>query len=149
MSFHETNTCRWSNRGVTQSLVRNLPALATIFIIVTMVVTVLGSAVLFTYKVGVEGKDAVITLKTHVQSSQYGSSMRLSQWLEDNQIPQYIDQHMTNAYENLLQKVAYLAFNFYYQFKSLLSLNPFCLPIQDFHKSKSSHILYRHTLDRT
>lgn len=72
-----------------------------------MVTIVLGGAILFSYKVGVEAKDAVVTLKTHVEQSRW-RSLKFSQWLEgDNTMYNYIDSHMASAYDTLVQKVYY------------------------------------------
>lgn len=72
-----------------------------------MIMIVLGGAILFSYKVGVEAKDAVVTLKTQLEQSRWSSS-NYSQWLEgDNTIYNYIDSHMTIAYDTLVHKVKY------------------------------------------
>jgi len=97
---------RWTNRGVTQSLIESLPAAVAVVLIIVMCILLTGGILLFTYKVGMESKDAVMAFKSHMQSSGGAAPGTLSRWVEDNKIPQYIDSHSNKAYNILVLKVS-------------------------------------------
>lgn len=96
---------RWSNRGVTRSLAAKLPTVVAIVLILLMIVGFLGGSILFTYKVGMEAKDAIITLKIHVDHSNYAETIGLNKWVEENNVTQQIDSYMSQAYEALLEQI--------------------------------------------
>lgn len=73
-----------------------------------MIVGFLGGSILFTYKVGMEAKDAIITLKIHVDHSNYAETIGLNKWVEENNVTQQIDSYMSQAYEALLEQVMVL-----------------------------------------
>ncbi|CAM6033831.1 unnamed protein product [Sphagnum compactum] len=100
---------RWTNRGVTQSLIESLPAAVAVVLIIVMCILLTGGILLFTYKVGMESKDAVMAFKSHMQSSGSAAPGTLSRWVEDNKIPQYIDSHSNKAYNILVLKVDEIA----------------------------------------
>lgn len=97
--------CRWSNRGLTRSIAASLPTLVAVVLILMIFVGFLSGSILFTYKVGMEAKDAIVTLKTHVDHSNYAETMGLNKWVEENNVTQQIDSYMSQAYEALLQQV--------------------------------------------
>jgi hypothetical protein len=77
---------------------------ATVLILLIFV-SFLGGSMLFTYKVGMEAKDALVTLKTHVDRSNYAETSGLNKWLEENNVTQQLDSYMGQAYDTLLQQV--------------------------------------------
>jgi hypothetical protein len=100
---------RWTNRGVTQSLIESLPAAVAVVLIIVMCILLTGGILLFTYKVGMESKDAVMAFKSLMQSCGGAAPGTLSRWVEDNKIPQYIDSHSNKAYNILVHKVDEIA----------------------------------------
>jgi hypothetical protein len=94
---------------VTQSLIESLPAAVAVVLIIVMCILLTGGILLFTYKVGMESKDAVMAFKSHMQSSGGAAPGTLSRWVEDNKIPQYIDSHSNKAYNILVLKVDEIA----------------------------------------
>lgn len=96
---------RWSNRGITRSLAATLPSVVATVLILLIFVSFLGGSILFTYKVGMEAKDALVTLKTHVDRSNYAETSGLNKWLEENNVTQQLDSYMGQAYDTLLQQV--------------------------------------------
>ncbi|KAG0612199.1 hypothetical protein M758_6G009500 [Ceratodon purpureus] len=96
---------RWSNRGVAGTLIRNVQFLVAIQLVVLMMVGFIGGTILFSYKVGVETKDAIIALKLHMDSSRSEPGKGISNWLVTNSTSHYIDSHMIIAYDTVVQKV--------------------------------------------
>lgn len=74
-------------------------------LILLMFVSFLGGSALFTYKIGMEAKDAVVTLKTHVDKSNYAETTGLNRWLEENNVTQQLESYMGQAYDTVLQQV--------------------------------------------
>jgi hypothetical protein len=99
------NTARWMNQAVTRSLVASLPRVVAIWLILAMIMGSLGGAVILSYKVGMETKDAIVIMKTHVQSNNYAEKIGLSQWIEENNVSQQIDAYWVQAYDTLMQQV--------------------------------------------
>jgi hypothetical protein len=93
------------NQAVTRSLVASLPRVVAIWLILAMIMGSLGGAVILSYKVGMETKDAIVIMKTHVQSNNYAEKIGLSQWIEENNVSQQIDAYWVQAYDTLMQQV--------------------------------------------
>ena len=74
-------------------------------LIILMLASFLGGSVLFTYKVGMEAKDAFVTLKTHVDHGNYAETTGLNKWLEENNVTQQVESYIGQAYDMVLQQV--------------------------------------------
>ncbi|CAK9207081.1 unnamed protein product [Sphagnum troendelagicum] len=96
---------KFSTIAVTRSLVASLPRVVAIWLILAMIMGSLGGAVILSYKVGMETKDAIVIMKTHVQSNNYAEKIGLSQWIEENNVSQQIDAYWVQAYDTLMQQV--------------------------------------------
>lgn len=99
------SSCRWSNRGVTRTLAPRLPTVVATVLIIMIFVGSLGGSILFTYKVGLEAKDALVNFKSHVDHSNYAETTGLNKWLEDNNVTQQLDSYVGQAYDTLMQQV--------------------------------------------
>lgn len=86
-------------------MIRNLQFLVAIQLIVLMMLGFPGGTILFSYKVGVETRDAIIALKLHMDNSRFEAGKGISNWLETNSTSHYIDSHMMVAYDTVVQKV--------------------------------------------
>lgn len=90
-------------------IVDNLHHMVAVFLIIMMIAGSLSGLILFSYKIGLEGKGVVVALQTHVQKSNYVEKVGLKQWIEDNKVPELIDTYTSKAYDTLSSQIDVLA----------------------------------------
>lgn len=93
------------NTRLTSSFVGSLHSVIAIFLISMIIIGSLAGLILFSYKVGLEGKDAVVALKSHIEKNNYADRIGLKQWIEDYQIPELIDTYAARAYETVSEQI--------------------------------------------
>lgn len=89
----------------TSFFLHNLHHLVAIFLMVLMIVGSLSGLVLFSYKIGHEGKGVVVALKSHVERSNYIEKVGLKQWMEDNNVPELIETYAGKAYDTVSDQI--------------------------------------------
>lgn len=104
----------WSraSRGLTQCVLKRLHTLIAVGLITMMIVGSMAGLLFFSYKIGLESKDAVISLKVHVQKSNYAERVGLKQWINDNNIPELMDTYTVKFYETISQQVDEIALQY-------------------------------------
>ncbi|KAL5994597.1 hypothetical protein ACLOJK_024650 [Asimina triloba] len=70
-------------------------------LIIFMIVGSVSGFVFFSYKIGIEGKDAVISFKEHLQESNY--------WIDKNRVPELVDMYTGQFYKSVSHYVDSLA----------------------------------------
>ncbi|MCO5593737.1 hypothetical protein L7F22_047754 [Adiantum nelumboides] len=70
-----------------------------------LIVGSLAGLILFSYKVGVEGKDAMVGLKAHIQMSNYTKRAGLKHWIEESKVFDVIETYAGKAYESILEQI--------------------------------------------
>ncbi|KAL2611246.1 hypothetical protein R1flu_022938 [Riccia fluitans] len=93
------------NQKISRSLLSSMHTMVAVGLITMMILGSVGGLALFSYKVGIEGKDAVVMLKVHLEESNYAEVVGFNKWLEENKVPELMDTYVVKGYDALIEQV--------------------------------------------
>lgn len=94
---------------LTSIMLNRLKTMVGIGLMMFMIVgSVLGLA-FFSYKIAMEGKEAVVSLKVHLDENDYAERIGVKKWMDENNIPELIDSYAPKFSKTVLQNIDSLA----------------------------------------
>ncbi|KAG0464175.1 hypothetical protein HPP92_020244 [Vanilla planifolia] len=100
------------SRFLTSRILHRLHTIVAVNLILAMIVASLCGSLLFSYKIGIEGRDAIVALKSHFQEHNYTERIGLQRWMDDHDVPELIESGASRLYDSVVHYIDSLALEY-------------------------------------
>ncbi|GAB4845902.1 hypothetical protein Ancab_024906 [Ancistrocladus abbreviatus] len=90
---------------VAQWILRRLKSILAMGLIMGLIFGFLAGAIFFSYRIGAEGKDAMVSIKSHIEESNFAEKLGIKRWIHENEIMEMMDHYTSECYETLLHQI--------------------------------------------
>ncbi|KAJ8439667.1 hypothetical protein Cgig2_017940 [Carnegiea gigantea] len=86
-------------------MLSRLKTIMAVGLIIGMIIGGLAAVIFISYQVGAEGRDAVVSIKSHIEESNYAEKIGIRKWINGTNALELMDWYASECYGTLLQQI--------------------------------------------